>query len=364
MSGGADLRSVVCPSITLCVATDAGGNVLTSTNPAGGASAWTPAHIDGNDGYECVHYGETGCPVQLGAVSCASVMSCTALDNAGYMFTSTDPAGGTAAWRQQGSGPVPGSEALSSLSCPTAALCVAGAFYDPNVVTFGTAVAGGRSRVALGADSLGVAGTWCAAGALCFAELSGLSPAERPIARLYVSMHPNGPVAAWKVSYVAPETVDAPAITSLSCPSRSLCYAAVGPGSLIVGRPAPTTAQIKSSLTSDLRPKGIGARITQLRDHGGYQFQAFALEAGRLQISWSARAVQGQAPHRRTVHQVMATASAVFSRPSEQDLRLRLNRAGQRLVKNTSRLPMIATARFTPLDGRSVTATKAITLRR
>jgi hypothetical protein len=31
----------------LCVATDPAGNVVTSTNPTGGASRWTTTHIDG-----------------------------------------------------------------------------------------------------------------------------------------------------------------------------------------------------------------------------------------------------------------------------------------------------------------------------
>lgn len=74
-----DFTGVDCPSRALCVATDGSGNVLTSTDPAGGASTWTPAHIDANNGYECEHYGQTGCQVQLGAVSCASATSCTAL---------------------------------------------------------------------------------------------------------------------------------------------------------------------------------------------------------------------------------------------------------------------------------------------
>src|SRR5579862_4299956 len=44
----AGLTAVSCPSASLCVAVDDSGNVVTSTNPAGGAHAWTVAHVDGS----------------------------------------------------------------------------------------------------------------------------------------------------------------------------------------------------------------------------------------------------------------------------------------------------------------------------
>ena len=42
------LNSIACPSVSLCVAGDTNGHVVTSTDPAGGPSTWTPALIDGN----------------------------------------------------------------------------------------------------------------------------------------------------------------------------------------------------------------------------------------------------------------------------------------------------------------------------
>lgn len=48
IDGGRDLRSVTCPSVSLCTAVDLKGHVVTSTNPAGGPSAWTATLIDGN----------------------------------------------------------------------------------------------------------------------------------------------------------------------------------------------------------------------------------------------------------------------------------------------------------------------------
>jgi hypothetical protein len=38
--------AVSCPSVSLCVAGDQNGNVLTSTDPTGGANAWTIVPVD------------------------------------------------------------------------------------------------------------------------------------------------------------------------------------------------------------------------------------------------------------------------------------------------------------------------------
>ena len=42
------LYGVSCPSSGLCVAVDRAGNVVTSTNPTGGAAAWTVTDVDGS----------------------------------------------------------------------------------------------------------------------------------------------------------------------------------------------------------------------------------------------------------------------------------------------------------------------------
>ena len=44
------LRSVSCPTSNLCVAVDYFGNVVASNNPTGGAAAWTVANVYGGAG--------------------------------------------------------------------------------------------------------------------------------------------------------------------------------------------------------------------------------------------------------------------------------------------------------------------------
>ena len=57
-----DLMSVDCPTSLLCVAADATGDVITSSDPTGGAGAWTVSHVDQGTTYECEHYGGRGVP--------------------------------------------------------------------------------------------------------------------------------------------------------------------------------------------------------------------------------------------------------------------------------------------------------------
>jgi hypothetical protein len=73
----------------LCVAFDSGGNVLTSTDPTGGASAWSIA--PGPDPHSNAAY----------AVSCPSTSLCVAVNGDGRIATSTNPASGGTTWTSQ-----------------------------------------------------------------------------------------------------------------------------------------------------------------------------------------------------------------------------------------------------------------------
>ena len=98
--------AVSCSPTGLCVVLDEKGDVATSTDPTGGASAWTVAKVDTR---------------RLSRVSCPSASFCVAVDTSGKTFASTDPTGGASAWKS-----FPGSAGVSTLTCPSPALCVAG----------------------------------------------------------------------------------------------------------------------------------------------------------------------------------------------------------------------------------------------
>jgi hypothetical protein len=69
------VHGVSCPSSGLCVAVDDNGNVVVSSNPTGGAAAWTVTNIDGNN--------------SLRGVSCPSIDLCFAVDGIGNVVIGT-----------------------------------------------------------------------------------------------------------------------------------------------------------------------------------------------------------------------------------------------------------------------------------
>ena len=92
VDGSHYLHAASCPSASMCVAVDgprdamdAAGDVVTSTNPSGGAAAWTVAHVD------------TGSNNIFG-ISCPSVSLCVAVDSAGNVLASANPTGGAVEW--------------------------------------------------------------------------------------------------------------------------------------------------------------------------------------------------------------------------------------------------------------------------
>ena len=164
-NGEYPLDAVSCPTATLCVAADGFGNVLTSTNPAGGARYWRSAHVAPTGYHEglssvscasrslCVAGGVWGIdalslrpsgniltstdptggadawhPARVGedfvsALSCSPPSFCLAVQQSGDVATSTNPAGGAATWITMTVEQGPSSY-LRDASCPTASFCL------------------------------------------------------------------------------------------------------------------------------------------------------------------------------------------------------------------------------------------------
>lgn len=109
LSGSLDLRGISCGTPSFCVAAAREGRIFVSTDPAGGAAAWTEV-------------GAPGGPGDLEGVACASTLLCAAGNMTGNVLTSTDPAGGAVGWSEANAG---GSVQITGVSCPTARSCVA-----------------------------------------------------------------------------------------------------------------------------------------------------------------------------------------------------------------------------------------------
>jgi hypothetical protein len=196
-------KAISCPSIHLCVALDGDENISVSTNPTGGASAWSVFAAPTPE--EFIPYGTTG-----GDVSCPSVSMCVITDGNGDVLTSTNPTGGASAWSfSEGIG--------GSLACPSTSLCVAvgSSIFTTTNPTGGASAwqdGGGLSGVSLG-------GLSCPTTSLCIAGASTSSSSTSGIAW---STNPTGGSGAWS------ETTLGKWINALSCPSASLCIAAAG----------------------------------------------------------------------------------------------------------------------------------------
>ena len=103
------LEHVGCSSSSLCVADDDDGNIVASTNPTGGASAWSkPAQVD------------TGGRI-LGAISCRLAFCAVLNTQDSDVFTSSDPTGGASAWTAT---PIDNAQPRD-ISCVSSSLCVA-----------------------------------------------------------------------------------------------------------------------------------------------------------------------------------------------------------------------------------------------
>jgi len=106
--GGGHPTGVSCPLEALCVAVDDAGHVFTTTDPTVATPAWTSASVDPAEA--------------LNAVSCAGGSLCVAVDKKGNALESANPTAGLGAWSSK---TIDAGRELTGVSCPTTSLCVA-----------------------------------------------------------------------------------------------------------------------------------------------------------------------------------------------------------------------------------------------
>jgi hypothetical protein len=190
------------------------GKVFTSTDPTGGAGAWTVTDL-----------GET---FDFRAVSCSSPTLCVAAGADGELVGSTDPTGGPAAWQSLGS--PAGTAAVQSIAC-VPALCLSGDSTGA-ILTSTTPLAAGGWQSRDGGEKVQISGTSCASASDCIAvDENG---------HLFTSTDPTGAGAAWPSIDLAPYSPEAEefdpengnGLFGASCPSISFC-AVVGSGGRI-----------------------------------------------------------------------------------------------------------------------------------
>jgi hypothetical protein len=196
---GHSLTGMSCPSTSLCVATDSAGNILTSTNPADGAFAWTSRNVDGQQ--------------VLRSVSCATVSLCVAIDERGDAYVATNPTGGPSAWATTSVDPVSGLNATTSISCVSGPLCVV-TDKEGNVVTSTDPMGGpGAWAIANIDGSAALTDVSCASSSLCVAVDA--------VGNALSSTSPNAGASAWAKADVNGTS----RILGVSCTSAPLCVA-------------------------------------------------------------------------------------------------------------------------------------------
>ena len=242
---GNNLVSVSCPSASVCVAGDDGGNVVTSENPTGGAAAWRVANIDKPQDGDYL-------PV---VVSCATASLCVAVDsdcptgsyacgvagqNGGHIWSSTNPTGGSAAWSNQAVGSF--GQQFTAVSCPSASLCFA--------IGTSSSVSASHNEVlttviASSSDPTGGAGDWtvtpldtkvagqidCPSASLCVAGdpgNGGLIASSQP-AGAASTWTPTGTFAGNGSAQQVPDTVSCPTDTSCFVLDNDDVYASTTP---------------------------------------------------------------------------------------------------------------------------------------
>lgn len=332
-AGAILLRGISCPSTGLCVAVDAAGDALFSTNLLGGPSAWTTTHVDGNRTYGCSGSGLT-CQTPLVGISCSSVSLCTAIDFSGNLLTSSAP---TAALWNSTSTTGGGLGSLWGISCPLASFCATVTGSGGRAITFNPAAPASRSSRSL-PDS--VYGVWCQSRTLCLAS----AETHGGVSALLGSFDPTAPAATWSLSSLG-------GVNAVACPSSSLCLAADDEGNIAAGA---TTRSITALLTAKLLSSRHLPTIATLRRSGRDKLTFTSPIAAQVTLAWT---VAGTAGKRVTI----ASASHRFAAPATAALTLRLTAAGRRLFRAArGRLTLTAAATFTTSTG-SVTSVKKLT---
>ena len=211
------ITGVSCPTTTLCVAIDSAGQVLHSTKPLDGATAWTkPARID-----TATQPG--GAYAGLSAISCPTATLCVAVDNAtnGQVAYTTTPNGPASSWHLVTIGQ---NVTLSSVSCSSATLCVIGGserYYSTTPT--GAASAWKATGTLSGAAAL-ITSLSCDGAKLCVGVGYGNGGAGLASA----TSTPTGTTTAWTPSAIGgdPPAQGAGLVDTVSCPVTNFCVAA------------------------------------------------------------------------------------------------------------------------------------------
>ncbi len=213
---GAFTTAVSCPATTLCLATDAQGGIVTSTDPAAGAQSWSRAVVDPASG-------------GITSLACPSTALCVAVDSAGNALVSTDPAAPGSHWSTEAIDP---GKTLKDISCPSIALCAV-TDSQQTVLTSTTPAGGANAWVPAVLPTGDSVSCEKYMESNCASALTGLScpstelcVASDGVGDVFTATDPTGGVGAWTRTFDDLNDSYAGYMLGISCPSTAMCVAA------------------------------------------------------------------------------------------------------------------------------------------
>jgi hypothetical protein len=266
--GAAGITGLSCQSVSLCVAVDDNGNVLSSTAPVSGAwGAAAPIHAS---------------PPHLTAISCPSAAQCFAVDTTGNAYSSATPAS-PAAWTP---GNIDGVNPLNAVSCASTSLCIAVdnvgnllASTTPGILTSGSW------------PTLHVDGTNHITAVSC--PTTTLCAAVDDHGNVLLSTNPTS-LSSWQATPLLASSI---ALTAVSCNSAGLCVAVASDGSVHATANAAASAPTWSATRIDTAGSPLSAvsctdvGLCLLVDHSGNALASDNPAAGPP--AWTTAAIDG-----------------------------------------------------------------------
>ncbi len=386
-----ELGAISCPSTSLCVAIGP-GTVMGWGNPTSGE--WSETHFEELNG--------------LSELSCAPGGLCTAMSfggngSPGNVITSSDPAGGAATWSESniyGLSLEPPSPEFSlfevdmaGVACVSEGMCIAG--DDASRVMVGVpasdvAPENISSPALVGTPAVGEAlscinGGWSGqpspilsdvwlrngvpipgatassytvqaadAGAALECEVTAANGAGRRSAtsnQLQVPAAPREPAGGGPSSNNLPSSGNL-ASSTYSPPSS------LGPPFRLVN-----SAVVLASLARQLAVSTKVASIGSLLKQGGLRMSVQALEAGTLVVDWW-QVPKGARLSRKVKPVLIASGRLIFPAAGSGMVKISLTAAGRKLLAHVKRQALTVQGVFTPNAQDPISATKGIVVRR
>jgi hypothetical protein len=346
------LSDIACPTTGGCIATDFSANVFLSTDPAASAPTWSAPQSN------------------IGAfVDCTTASLCmTSLG--GFTLFSTDPFASPSTWTPQDTG-LPSDALVTAVSCSSPHLCAAVDDAGHTVLRVAAPTSttpptlSGTAKVS---QTLTAAdGSWtatpvvtrqwqrCDAGGGSCTAIDGATGNSYTVTStdigqtLRVSETAVNGGGSANVSSAATGVVPA---LPLPAPAPAASPPAGHPLTVV------SDANIRARLVRALAPAGAAAKLRTLIKRGGFVSKFVAPSAGRLVLQWYSR------PKRHKAKPVLLASGTVkITKASTVKPKLRLTRAGKRLLHASKKLTITGKGSFTRTGKKAVAATRTLTLK-